>query len=250
MKPSHFLVFLGAAAALSACNNKQENVASNAPVSLTPVAPPAGGDWTQTFAATPEGGFVMGNPGAKVKLIEYGSLTCPHCREFDETGVEPLVNTYVKSGQVSWEFRNYVRDPFDLAATLIARCNGAKSFFPLSRAMYKDQANWVGKVQAVPQAQLEGLQNLPSAQIPPAAAGYAGLPQWAAARGVPEAKSAQCLSDTVQVNKLVEMNANVTQQFPDFQGTPTFIINGKMVKTEGGSPVWDQLKAALNGALR
>jgi protein-disulfide isomerase len=249
MKPSHFLAVLGAAAALSSCNSKQENATSNAPVKLTPIAPPAGGDWTQTVAATPDGGFVMGNPNAKVKLIEYGSLTCPHCREFDETGVEPLINTYVKSGQVSWEFRNYVRDAFDLAATLIARCNGPKSFFPLSRAMYKDQSNWVAKIQAVPQAQLEALQTLPSDQVPQTAAGFAGLPQWAAARGVPEAKSAQCLRDTVQVNKLVEMNANATQQYPDFPGTPTFIINGKMVKTEGGTPVWDQLKAALNGAI-
>jgi len=251
MKPSHFFAFLGAAAALSACNSKQENAASNEPVNLTPIAPPAGSDWTQTVAASPEGGFVMGNPNAKVKLVEYGSLTCPHCREFDETGVEPLVNTYVKSGQVSWEFRNYVRDPFDLAATLIARCNGPAGFFPLSRAMYKDQANWVAKVQAVPQAQLEGLQNMPSAQVPAAAAGFAGLPQWAAARGVPEAKSAQCLNNTAEVNKLVEMNANATQQYPDFPGTPTFIINGKMfTPANAGSPLWDQLKAALNAGIK
>ena len=97
----------------------------------------------------------MGNPDAKVKLIEYGSLTCPHCREFDETGVTPLINNYVKSGRVSYEFRNYVRDAFDLSASLVARCNGAKSFFPLERAMYKDQPTWVAKIQAVPQNQLE-----------------------------------------------------------------------------------------------
>ena len=144
MNLTRFLVCMTAAAALAGCNNKQDNAASNAPINLTPAPPRAGRDWTQTVVATPEGGMLMGNPNAKVKLVEYGSLTCPHCREFDETGSEPLINTYVKSGQVSYEFRNYVRDAFDLAATLIARCNGPKGFFPLARSLYKDQMNWVG----------------------------------------------------------------------------------------------------------
>ena len=123
--------------------------------------PPKGGDWTMVVFLSFVGGFLLGYPNAKAKLIEYGSLTCPHCREFDETGVPTLVDKFVKSVQVSWEFRNYVRDPFDLTASLIARCNGTKSFFPLMRAFYKDQPVWVGNLQAAPQQQLEQLQNLP-----------------------------------------------------------------------------------------
>ena len=73
---------------------------------------------------TPEGGYLMGNPKANVKLIEFGSMTCPHCAEFEEQRGEQLIDTYVKSGRVSYEFRNFVRDPFDLAASLIARCGG------------------------------------------------------------------------------------------------------------------------------
>ncbi len=247
MKLSNTLICVAAVATLGACNSKQENAASNAPLNLTPVAPPKGGDWTQTVSLTPDGGMVMGNPDAKVKLIEYGSLTCPHCREFDEKGAEPLMNTYVKSGQVSWEFRNYVRDAFDLAATLIARCNGPSSFFPLSRALYKDQANWVAKIQTVPPAQLEALQTMPSAQIPATAARLAGLQDWAAARGVTTAKSSACLADSNAVNRLVEMNANATQQFPDFPGTPTFVINGKMADKVA---TWETLEPKLREALR
>jgi len=182
-----------------------------------------------------------------VKLVEYGSLTCPHCREFDETGVEPLINTYVKSGQVSWEFRNYVRDAFDLAATLIARCNGPKGFFPIARALYKDQPNWVGKVQALPREQFEGLSNLPSGQIPPTAAKYAGLQQWAVARGLPEAKSAQCLSNETEINRLVQQTNGVTDQFPKFPGTPTFVINGEMAEQ---TATWKDLEPKLREALR
>src|SRR5204863_5155321 len=119
------------------------------------------GDWTMVVNPMPSGGFMMGNPNAKVKLVEFGSLTCPHCKAFDDEGVPTLIGKYVKSGQVSWEFRNYVRDPFDLTASLIARCNGAKSFFPLARAFYKDQNVWIAKIQATPQDQIEQMQNLP-----------------------------------------------------------------------------------------
>ncbi|MCA1653471.1 MAG: DsbA family protein, partial [Sphingomonadales bacterium] len=93
-------------------------------VTAAPVAAPNGGDWTTVVSRTPAGGFVMGNPNAKVKLIEYGSLTCPHCAEFEEKGGKPLIDNYVKKGLVSFEFRNFVRDPYDITAALIARCGG------------------------------------------------------------------------------------------------------------------------------
>jgi protein-disulfide isomerase len=194
---------------------------------------------------------MMGNPTAKVHLIEYGSMTCPHCRAFDETGVGPLVDNYVKTGKVSYEFRNYVRDAFDMSASLIARCNGPQSFFQTTRALYKDQLNWIGKVQAAPQDQLQQLANLPPNQVAVTAAKFAGLPEWAAMRGLPEAKSAQCLSNAAEVNRLVQMTSDATDQYPDFPGTPTFIIDGKMFDagrvTE--AEVWPALEKALKAKL-
>jgi protein-disulfide isomerase len=246
MKPRHFLACAAAVVAVTACNSQEGDAASNAPVNLTPIAAPKGGDWTQIVSQTPQGGFMMGNPNAKVKLVEFASLTCPHCREFDETGTEPLVNNYVKSGQVSYEFRNYVRDPFDLAATLIARCNGAATFFPMTRALFKDQPNWIEKVQAAPQQQLEQLQSLPPNRQFVEIAKIAGLQDWAAMRGVPVAKSSQCLSDEKSVNQLVQMNTDVTSQFPEFSGTPNFVVNGKLDPKIGR---WNELEAALREAL-
>ena len=246
MKPSHFLACAAAVVAIAGCNSKQGDAATNTPVKLEQVKPPAGGDWTEVVNPSSAGGFVMGNPNAKVKLVEYGSMTCPHCREFDETGADKLVNTYVKSGQVSWEFRNYVRDGFDLAASLVARCNGAKTFFPMTRALYKDQVNWVEKIQAAPQQQLESLQNLPPSQQFVEMAKIAGFADWAAARGVPQAKTQQCLSNENSINQLVQMNSDATTQFPEFQGTPTFVINGTLVKD---TATWDKLEPALRTAL-
>ena len=255
MKPSYILMATAAILASGACNAKNGGnaAAGNATESTSAeaVKPPANGDWSTVTVATTAGGFRMGNPDAKVKLIEYGSMTCPHCRSFSETGFQPLTQNYVKSGKVNYEFRNYVRDPFDIAASLIARCNGSKSFFPLTEALYKEQPDWVGKIQAAPEAQLNGLQNLPPDKQFIEVARLAGLQQWAAMRGVPAAKSTQCLTDQAKVNQLVQMNSDATTSFPDMPGTPTFIINGKMVDlgpvTE--AQVWSALESKIKAAL-
>ncbi len=252
MKPTKFLTCAMALVAIAGCNSKQGDAATNATAptgSIGPVAAPKDGDWSQVVNQTPAGGFLMGNPQAKVQLIEFGSMTCSHCREFDEQGVQPLIDQYVKTGKVGYEFRNYVRDPFDLAASLIARCNGPKSFFPLERALYEDQPNWVGKLQAAPQAQLEALQSMPPNQQFIEVAKLAGFQEWAAARGVPQAKTTQCLSDQKAIDQLVQMTGDATTQYPEFQGTPTFIVNGKLFPIQVGSPAWTQLKAELDKAL-
>jgi protein-disulfide isomerase len=246
MKPSHYLACALAIVAIAGCNSKQGDAATTAPAKAQQVTPPKGGDWSQIVRPTAAGGFVMGNPNAKVKLVEFGSMTCPHCREFDEKGAAPLISKYVKSGQVSWEFRNYVRDGFDVAASLVARCNGAKSFFPLTRALYKDQPNWVEKIQATPETQLTAMQDLPPNRQFVALAKVAGFTQFAAARGVQPAKSSQCLSNQRSVDQLVQMASDANSQFPDFPGTPTFIINGTMLEK---TATWDALEPKLKAAL-
>lgn len=246
MKPIVLFAASIAVLAVAGCNSKSGDAGTNAPMKLEQVAPPEGGDWSQVVNPTPAGGFMMGNPSAKVKLIEFGSMTCPHCKEFDEKGVPALIDKYVKSGQVSWEFRNYVRDAFDVAASLVARCNGAKSFFPLTRALYDDQDNWVAKIQQAPQEQLQQMQNLPPNQQFLAFAKVAGFQQWAAARGVPEAKSTQCLTNEQSVNQLVQMASDTTSQYPEFQGTPTFVLNGTMVEK---TATWELLEPQIKKAL-
>ncbi len=248
MKPTYFLLAAVAALASSGCNaEKAANGTSGAGNSAEAVAvePPASGDWSEIVTETSQGGYLMGNPNAKVKLVEFGSMTCPHCREFDETALEPLIDNYVKSGRVSFEFRNYVRDPFDITASLIARCNGTKSFFALTRALYKAQPDWVGKIQATPPAQLEALQNVgPDKQFLQIAE-IAQLQKFAAMRGVPTAKSAQCLTNQGEVDQLVQMNSDATGQY-DLPGTPSFLINGTLVEN---AATWEALEPKLKEAV-
>jgi protein-disulfide isomerase len=245
MKISYLI--LGSAALLAtACNAEKGAGNSAAPeVTATPVAAPNNGDWSTVISKTAEGGFLMGNPNAKVKLVEFGSMTCPHCAEFEERGTKALIDNYVKKGLVPFEFRNYVRDPFDVAASLIARCGGEAGFFGLTRGLYAEQRNWVGKIQAADQATMQSLQTMPPAQQFSTIADLAGLKQFAAMRGVPRAKADACLADEAAVNQLVQMNSDAQSTY-DIPGTPSFLINGKLVEQTAS---WDALEPKLKEAL-
>jgi protein-disulfide isomerase len=204
------------------------------------------GDWTQVVTETPRGGMLMGNPDAPVKLVEFASMTCSHCAEFAETGFTPLTEKYVKSGQVSFELRNYVRDPIDLAASLLARCNGPAAYFAMTEQMFAEQASWFEKMKNMPPAEQARLQGLPQTQVPAALAQAIGLDQFAQARGVPAEKVQACLSDPAAVQKLVAItnSGNTDYQIP---GTPAFLIGDRLVADAGN---WATLEPKINEALR
>lgn len=252
MKVRTFLACTMAVLALAACNKNKEQgtgtAATNGTVTITQANPPPGGTWADVVNAT-SSGYMMGNPKAKVKLVEIGSLSCPHCKKFDDEGVPPLIDKYVKTGQVSWEFRPYlIHGPVDMAANLIVTCNGVNNFFPLARALYKDQAIWMAKVESAPPDKINAIQNLPTNQMFVAMANLLGLQDWAAARGVPQAKSNQCLTDQKMIDQQVQVTSDVGTQYPEFSGTPAFVINGKMVGRDVAS--WDSLEPKLQAALK
>jgi protein-disulfide isomerase len=118
------------------------------------------------------------------------------------------------------------------------------------RALYNAQESWFTKVQGA-EDQLKQVQDAPPAQQFSALAKVAGFPEFAAARGLPPAKTAQCLNDEQSVDRLVQMTSDVANQYPDFKGTPSFVINGSMVDlgpvTE--AQVWPALEAKLKAAL-
>lgn len=246
MKISKLIVVAGVLT-LAACGSQKEApLGDKGPeVTAAPVPAPANGDWSTVVKATPEGGFVMGNPEAKVKLVEYGSMTCPHCAEFEEKGAGPLIDNYVKKGWVSYEFRNFVRDAFDITASVVARCGGEASFFGLTRGMYTDQRNWMQKIQEAPEATMNGLQSMSAVQRTSTIADLAGFKQWAAMRGVPRAKLDQCLASQAELDRLVQVNADAVSQY-SIPGTPTFLINGTVVPD---TATWEKLEPKIKEAI-
>lgn len=209
------------------------------------VAPPANGDWTQTVVETPEGGFRMGNPNAAVKLVEYASVTCPHCAEFSEEATAPLTEM-VKGGQLSWEFRHYLIFPTDPGLSLLSRCQGPGPFFALTEQLYADQKNWSSKVQSLPPAELQRLQAMPPQQQASALVKSAGLDQFFRQRGIPQARIDSCLADQQGLQKLVDLMSRANSE--GVTGTPTFFINGDLVPLENRA-IWPQLQPVLDKAL-
>jgi protein-disulfide isomerase len=183
-------------------------------------------DWTRTVVATAQGGFRMGNPAAGVKLVEYGSLTCSHCADFSRTGMAPL-SALVRSGKVSFEFRNYVLNGVDLAASLVARCGGPAKFFPLVGKMYAGQKQWTDKISDVFEAQADQLKTMSLAQQLERFADVGGLAQLAAAHGVTPQQTKKCLADQASVQRLADMHEAAAKL--GIEGTPTFSINGSIV---------------------
>jgi protein-disulfide isomerase len=239
---------LGLALLLTGCgeggNGGKEGTKNNAPVASIPA--PNGGDWTQTVTETPQGSFVMGNPAAPVKVVEYASFTCPACANFAAKGTPKLVDKYVKSGQVSLEFRNFVRDPADLAAALLARCGGATPFFTLTDQLFAAQSEWLGRLQtALTPADQQAMQSMAPGQVATTVGDKAGLIQFVRMRGIPEEKARTCLADQQATERMVAMtNAGVQEH--QVQGTPSFLINGKL--SDAGAD-WEKLEGEIRQAI-
>jgi protein-disulfide isomerase len=224
------MIRLGMAAlalAVAACDKKDAGAPAGDAAAGPSIAPPAGQDWAEQVIQTPQGGFLVGNPDAPVKLVEYASLTCPHCRDFTAAAADPLRDKYVKTGQVSWEFRNFVLNPLDVAATLLVRCQGPGPYFKLSEQVYADQDNWVKTFNDAGEAELQRISTLPEDQQFVALAKAAGLDQFFRVRGLPEAKANACLTDKAALQQIValrDMGANQDK----VTGTPSFLINGEL----------------------
>jgi protein-disulfide isomerase len=216
---------------------------SAAPVAAAPARKaPAKADWSRTVVMTAEGGFRMGNPAARVKLVEYASLTCGHCAAFAKVGMPSLVGGYVRSGKVSYEFRNYLLNGLDVAATLVARCGGPSRFFQVADRLYATQDQWKGRVSHLTDAQKQALNALPEDQRLGRLAELAGILQLAAQHGVAAARSKSCLNDKVAFDALGKMNEAAGTL--GVQGTPTFFLNGANI----GPQTWATLEPILKEA--
>lgn len=203
-------------------------------------------DWSRAVVMTPEGGFRMGNPAAKVKVVEYGSLACPHCRHFEETGYKPLVQKYVRGGQVSYEFRNLLLNGPDISVSLLTRCSGPANFFPMSEVVYATQPQWEEKIQqavnGLSDAQKAEMEKMTDQQRVMRMADVAGFRPIAARFGFTPALANRCLADPKGLQRLLD----ITQKGEDLgvKHTPTFIINGKI----SDAALWEELEPELRKA--
>lgn len=226
---------------LASCGDGSSNSAAPAAPVATAQAP-AGKQWTDVYASTGDGWVRQGNPDAPIKLVEYGSRTCPVCGAFAATGTEPLREKYIKTGQVSWEFRDFLVHPQDLGVALLGRCVSTDAFFPVLDAMYARQTEFNDKLSKMDQASFEQLQKMTPLDQAKAFITYLGYDQLMKQSGVSDAQIQQCLSQPKMdvLGKQLEEATTVRK----VNGTPTFFVNEKLVD----GPSWQAVEAALVAA--
>jgi len=212
--------------------------------SVAPVAAPAGKAWVDVVARTAEGGVRMGNPDAPIKLIEYGSRTCPTCAAFDRNGLPNLKAGMITSGKVSYEFRDFPLHPYDLGPLLLGHCVDDAAFFPMLEQMMQGQQQLLAPLGNLPPeigARIQAMDPLQAATFWVETLGYLDFVKQ---RGLPEAKARACLADKAAVTRVATNLQQADTQYK-ISGTPTFIVNGRIAE---GVLDWPGLERTLKAA--
>lgn len=226
---------------LAACGSGGEGAPEGEAVAK--VAAPAGQQWNDVVTVTPEGGWLAGNPEAPIRLVEYGSLTCPACANFSVTGMQQLRDDYVNSGRVSYELRSVpIHGTIDLVLTRLLECAPKEAAHPLAEQLWGNLNAVIGPVQQNAAA-LEQALGLPENQRFVAYAEQSGLFEFFAARGVSRDQASQCLADYAAIESLAE-RLQAQSNKDSVQGTPTFFINGSRIDETD----WTSVQAALQRA--
>lgn len=242
---TRFLAVAVPALLLAACGSGGaggNDVAASAPVAGK--AAPAGQSWTETVGKTSDGGYVMGNPDAPIKLVEYGSRLCPVCGAFAETGAKALEDKYVRTGKVSYEFRDYmVHGAPDFPAAMLGRCVPPSAYFALLQQFFDAQPAILPKMEGAGDLQAQ-LQGKSEPEIALAWAEKMDLISFVKQRGIAEGAARACLADARQFDALIKITDGASND-KGVTGTPTFFING--TKTDDVNS-WDRLEPALKRA--
>ena len=225
---------------LASCGKGKVENAGLSGEPIAKIAAPAGKAWADMVAKTPEGGYVMGNPAAPIKLVEYGSLTCSHCAELSEKGSAEIRDTFVASGRVSYEFRNFVRDAMDVTAAMLTRCGAPESYFALTEQAFVYQPDLFKKVQAAGDAAYNAAISLPDDKRGIALGNITGLTEFFAARGISKDQANACLANGAEAAALAKRTTDDSERYK-IEGTPTFLVNGQVI----GSLSWEELRTKL-----
>src|SRR5262245_64372217 len=98
--------------------------------------------------------IALGAAEAPVTIVEYASMTCPHCAHFHETTFPELKKRFIDTGKVRFIFREFPLDPLAAAGSMLARCAGEGKFFPMVEMLFSQQKSWAVQKQLPPLKQL------------------------------------------------------------------------------------------------
>jgi protein-disulfide isomerase len=166
----------------------------------------------------------MGNPAAAVKVVEYVSLTCPHCRSFSEEGAPALVQGHVRSGHASFEIRAFPLDPVAAVGAQLNRCAAPAQAFALNDAILAGQPETFARLDSLTQADVAAIQALAPGEQRLRIAQIAGLDVIAARHGLDAAGVRSCLADQAGADRIDAIKSEGERI--GISGTPSFTVNG------------------------
>jgi protein-disulfide isomerase len=148
---------------------------------------------------------VEGAADAPVTVVEYASMTCPHCAHFHETTYPELKKKYIDTGKVRFIFREFPLDPLAAAGSMLARCAGKDKYFPMVDTLFSQQRVWVV------QKPLEPMLTI------------------AKQAGFTKDSFEACLANQKLLDEIQASRVRASDKF-GVNSTPTFFINGKIYR--------------------
>jgi protein-disulfide isomerase len=164
----------------------------------------------------------LGDANAPVTVIEYASMTCPHCAHFHETVYPELKKRYIATGKVRFIFREFPLDPLAAAGFMLARCAGEGKYFPMIETLFAQQKEWVV------QKPLEPLLAI------------------ARQAGFTKESFDACLANQKVLDGIEEVRSKAVQKFK-VNSTPTFFVNGSKLN---GAPTIEELSKQIDSYLK
>ncbi|TIM19480.1 MAG: DsbA family protein [Mesorhizobium sp.] len=163
----------------------------------------------------------LGKDDAKVTIVEYASMTCPHCAHFAETTFPDLKTKYIDTGKARYILREFPFDPSAEAGFMLARC-AKDNYYPMVDVLFRQQANWAG------------VQNTKDALL-----------QISKLAGFTQESFEACLTDQKLLDDVRSVQKRGANEFK-VDSTPTFFINGKTYK---GAMSIEEMSAIIDPLL-
>jgi len=159
-------------------------------------------DQAELAKAGPEGDIVLGSDKAPVTIIEYASMTCPHCAHFSTDTFPELQKRYIDTGKVRYIFREFPLDALAAAGFMLARCAGKDKFMPVVETLFAKQPEWMV------QKPIEPLKTI------------------AKQFGFTEQSFDACLANQHVLDGIQEVRDRAAEKL-GVNSTPTFFVNGQ-----------------------
>ncbi|MDE2562466.1 MAG: thioredoxin domain-containing protein [Sphingomonadales bacterium] len=204
-----------------------------------------GRNWNATIAKTDHDSYVLGNPDAKLKLVEFISYTCPHCSEYEQQADAPLRIGMVARGIGSVEVRPFIRNNVDLTAALLAECGDPSMFFMNSAMFLSQQGNWITPMYAPSPNDLARWNTPDVATRNRYIAQDFGFYKLMSDRGYDRVTVDRCLADVTKAKRLEGETEGYVKD-PGIQGTPSFMIDGILL---AGTYSWDTLRPQIEARI-